>query len=319
MKCVYSKASIPTIEVNSTIIRIRRLMDKVHTLEKYSDAKRTSDTFTEKLNSFKQLFDICTCKRFDSGIRDRNLCTCPLPNKIPLIEWDFWVDQKTVRNMIIGGVDKETTATLEKRQKRKFMKSVCDEAQSKEVEYETEEDIDEDEHNTSESNYTSEEETVSVQNRNKYKELCKAVDRCNISNRDTCLIVNAVLKDLSMLSSATILDPSKLRRQRNFWRDTLVEEHMQSNKELCCIGFDGKQDVTLVKRFGCRRSKKEEHYSIVSYPGNIYIDHVVPESSKAADITKELMSVIIETNSVESIQGVVCDGTIIIEVKATES
>ena len=115
--------------------------------------------------------------------------------------------------MIIGGVDKETIATLEKRQKRKFMKSVCDEAQSKEVEYETEEDIDEDERNTYESNYTSEEETVSVQNRNKYKELCKAVDRCKISNRDTCLIVNAVLKDLSMLSSATILDPSKLRRQ----------------------------------------------------------------------------------------------------------
>ena len=84
---------------------------------------------------------------------------------------------------------------------------------------------------------------------------------------------------------------------------------MQSNKELCCIGFDGKQDITLVESFGCRRCKKEEHYSIVSYPGNIYIDHVVLESSKAADITKELMSVIIETNSVESIQGVVCDGT----------
>ena len=128
------------------------------------------------MNSFKQLFDICTCKCFDSGIRDNNLCTCPLPNKIPLIEWDFWVDQKTVRNKIIGGVDKETTATLEKRQKRKFIKSVCDEAQSKEVEYETEEDIGEDERNTSESNYTSEEETVSVQNRNKYKELCIAVD-----------------------------------------------------------------------------------------------------------------------------------------------
>ena len=49
VKCVYSKASIPTIEVNSTIIWIRRLMDKVHTLEKYSDAKRTSDTFTEEI------------------------------------------------------------------------------------------------------------------------------------------------------------------------------------------------------------------------------------------------------------------------------
>ena len=110
-----------------------------------------------------------------------------------------------------------------------------------------------------------------------------------------------------MLSSAKILDPSKLRRQRNFWRDTLVEEHMQSNKELCCIGFDGKQDVTLVESFGCRRSKKEEHYSIVSYPGNIYIDHIVHESSKAADITKELMSVIIETNSVQSISVFFCE------------
>ena len=105
--------------------------------------------------------------------------------------------------MIIGGVDKETTSTLEKRQKRKFMKSVCDEAQSKEVEYETEEDIDEDEEdidedeedigederNTYESNNTSEEETVSVQNRNKSKGLCKAVDRCKISTEIHVLLL----------------------------------------------------------------------------------------------------------------------------------
>ena len=56
----------------------------------------------------------------------------------------------------------------------------------------------------------------SVQNRNKYKELCKAVDYCKVSIRGACLIVNAVLKDLNMLFPATAIDPAKLRRQRIF-------------------------------------------------------------------------------------------------------
>ena len=39
---------------------------------------------------------------------------------------------------------------------------------------------------------------------------------------------------------------------------------------------------------------KEDHYVIVGYPGNNYVDHVAPQTSNAADITKEMISTIKE-------------------------
>ena len=54
---------------------------------------------------------------------ERNVCKCPLEKKIPVIEWSFWIDQKTARQMVIGEIDKVTTKILEKRQKRKHAKT----------------------------------------------------------------------------------------------------------------------------------------------------------------------------------------------------
>jgi hypothetical protein len=123
------------------------------------------------------------------------------------------------------------------------------------------------------------------------------------------LIANAVLKDFSILTAETAIDPAKLRHQRNLWREKDVEKQAVDLKELVCIGFDGKQDVTLVQTSGVRR-KIKEHYAIISYPEKEYIDHVMPESSKANDIAKEILSTITETNSLQSLGAVVCDGTV---------
>lgn len=41
-----------------------------------------------------------------------------------------------------------------------------------------------------------------------------AIDIANVSNRDTYLIVNAVLKDFGLFSLENALDPSKLHRQK---------------------------------------------------------------------------------------------------------
>ena len=45
----------------------------------------------------------------------------------------------------------------------------------------------------------------SVQNRNQYPELCKAIDRCKISIRDAFTITNAVLKDMKLLSPKRLM------------------------------------------------------------------------------------------------------------------
>jgi hypothetical protein len=242
-----------------------------------------------------------------------------LASKIPSIEWEFWIDQKTTRNMAIGNIDKDETVKLQKKEKRtsKRSSSCCvDKKLKRDLEVsqsESEIKNDDENLNTDEDpvlEKVSSEEDIQVRNVKQYPELCKAVDRCKISNRDACLIANAVMKDLSLLTAETAIDPAKLRRQRNLWREKEVDKQAVDMKDLICIGFDGKQDVTLVHTSGVRRKIKEEHYAIMSYPNERYIDHVMPESSKANDIAKEILSTITETNSLQTLAAVVCDGTV---------
>ena len=58
---IFISASIPTTELTSVIVRIKRLVEQVHKLVKYPDSKKSSQTFKDKLSSFKTLFDICCC------------------------------------------------------------------------------------------------------------------------------------------------------------------------------------------------------------------------------------------------------------------
>ena len=115
---------------------------------------------------------------------------------------------------------------------------------------------------------------LSLQNRYKYPKLCKALDRSKISNRGACMIGNAVLKDLKLLTSETIIDPSQIKGQSKFWREQEIKLHSDETRKLACIRFDGKQDIALGHDTKCCRSMKEEHYVIISFPENKYVDHV---------------------------------------------
>jgi hypothetical protein len=318
VKEIYDKASIPSINVSSIVVRVKRLISLMRDLDKYPLGKRSSAAFQDKVLSFQKLFDVCTCKCFSAGISDRNQCRCKFACKIPAMEWDFWVDQNTSRKCIIGKVDMATTSKLARKEERKGNKfkhaqpEVADDYYDGDDDDKGEEEEDRDMLHSDDSMFLSDQssdDSLSQQNRNKYPELCKVLDRCKISNRDACMIANAVLKDLNLLKSETIIDPSKIKRQRKFWREQEIQLHSDETKKLVCIGFDGKQDMALVEETNCRRNMKEEHYVIVSFPDNKYIDHVVPESSRATDVANEIMSVVKETESTDTLQAIVCDGT----------
>ena len=49
---------------------------------------------------------------------------------------------------------------------------------------------------------------------------------------------------------------------------------------------------------------------VVCFPDCFYIDHVTPQTGKSADVVLEIMSVIHETKSIESLQAIICDGTV---------
>ena len=116
---IYNTASIPTIAFDSTVKKVKRLIEKGNDLRKYPESKRTSTTYQEALSSFSSLFDICPCKCVDAGVVERKDCNCPVDCKIPVIEWNFWVDQKTTRKMVIGKIDPVVTGKLQALEEKK--------------------------------------------------------------------------------------------------------------------------------------------------------------------------------------------------------
>ena len=102
----------------------------------------------------------------------------------------------------------------------------------------------------SSDNEMSSDEEIKIYNTKQYPELCKAMDRYKISNRDACLIANALLKDLDLITPENAIDSAKLHCQRNMWRKKEVKKHTAEAQKVLCIGFDGKQDITSVKTSG---------------------------------------------------------------------
>lgn len=317
---IWTKASIPTITYSNVVQSIDRLIDRAKELEKYPPAKRTSSSFHTKEASFKELFDICPCKCVSKGLHDRSNCTCI--TKVPAIEWEFWIDQNSERKMIIGPVDAEVTAVLQRRQKRKekeetFIKQSIEKSSDTGVaecatttsgDEQWMSDSSHDSYSANESDYES--EKCSGQNRLQYPSLSRVMERSGISNRDACRIVNACLQDMHLDKPENLVTESKIRRQRIYWRTKEVEDRSATLRHLLCIGFDGRIDETrLWKVGGVPRTEKEDHYVIVSFPGEHYIDHVAPQSGKADDIAAEILSVIHETDSSDSICAILSDST----------
>lgn len=327
---IWHKASLPTIDYANVLQSLLRTIEQGKKIQKYPPARRDSEIFSQKEESFNDLFNICTCRCVQKGIIDRSNCPCPV--KVPAIEWNFWLDQNTERKMIIGSLDTKVTEQLQKRHERKqkqekFKKKYFETCESdvKVAELqvvsmeETDSDKDADEgkpliFESAEINLDDDPDSEfcasSRQNRLQYPQLCEMMERTGISNRDACRIVNACLKDMNMNKEEFILEPRKLRRQRLFWRSKVVESRVQKLTCIKCIGFDGRIDQTRLLDAGrVARTKKEDHYVIVAYPGENYIDHVAPQTGQAKDIAAEMLSVINETASSETLTAVLCDST----------
>lgn len=118
---VWRKASLPTVVHKRVVEMILQYNNKYQTIIKPFKGRNTT-FFTEKLETFKtdanRLFDICSCK-----CESKMLCKCDKSRKIPDLEFTFLEDQRNMRKMAIGNVDKEVTAILAKRSDRKFYES----------------------------------------------------------------------------------------------------------------------------------------------------------------------------------------------------
>jgi hypothetical protein len=307
VKEIYTRGSIPTIQIKSIVTSINRFLDKIREATKNKVARE------KQKDKLKILFNISPCKCFQPGKINRSDCICPREKKITKDEWDFWVDQNTDRQMVIANVDMDKTIKLQRRDKRK-LKLECPVAKkTKKISniLVDEDNGDMDDHDVTSNDYQNDVKAENNnRNTNEYPELCKAMDRCKISNRDACLILNAMLKDMNLLTPRNAIDHSKLYRQRTKMRKKAIKNHEKNMNKLICIGFDGKRNNTLVKNRGIRRTVKEEHYIIVAFPQGKYVDHLIPDSGKACDVSKEILKTITNTGSMDSLRAVLCDGTV---------
>jgi len=142
-------------------------------------------------------------------------------------------------------------------------------------------------------------------------------DRFGVSDRATAIIASSVLQDFGIITdtdTSSVIDKSKIRREKSLVRRSLIKQFTPP-KESWGIFFDGRKDETFSvenlndKRF--RRTIKEEHYSLVQEPESVYIGHVSPSSSSAADISRSIITFLDEHSfSLENLEVVGCDGTV---------
>lgn len=105
VQAIWHKASMPIVSRTRVIKLIRTAHDEFRKLMKPYKGRQTDKKYLLKLNTYagkssKNLFDIAACKC------DRGNCKCPKDNKVPADEQDFLHDQRTMRLMFIGGVDR---------------------------------------------------------------------------------------------------------------------------------------------------------------------------------------------------------------------
>ena len=106
--------SFPTISYEGICLKVERLMESASKLNKLPSERRTNKSFLECLTTY-EIFDICSCSCYGNGIA-RADCRCDL--RIPLLEWNAFVDQKLCKGQM-ERIDVKTTAARKRTAQRK--------------------------------------------------------------------------------------------------------------------------------------------------------------------------------------------------------
>ena len=268
-----------------------------------------------KTDNFEGIFDIrsCSCK-------SRNSCNCLLHKMVHEREWEFLVDQRTNRNMVISfSVDGKVTSRWARR----------DATNMRMLNHQKDQDVDMS--NTEESYQNStpssddleadkdttppKEENESNQNRFNMDKFLDELDRYNISDMCGAALITAIFEDIKWITSDNnklVFDRFKISRQRKKRREERVKENKATAQgNIKCIGIDGKRDKntkTLVEKevngsMGKVREQKTEEHIVFTDPHN-YITHSVIEDGQGtgSNLGKHLVDTIREFNSQDVIE-----------------
>ena len=130
------------------------------------------------------------------------------------------------------------------------------------------------------------------QNRQSLTNLALMCERFDVSDRAGAAIALAVLKGFGVIDDgnlADVIDRSKLRRERQKYRQKLRDDEECNFEIVDAIYVDGQKGFTLTtietedSRF-YPKVETEEHYVVVGEPGELYLTHLSIEDGKATTI-----------------------------------
>lgn len=320
---LYRKASIPATCFKTVTERIMSLRKEHESILKYyqNKSRQGSDGLKAALNKFlekcNKLFDIASCKcPIDASNPEGSICHCHDKSKrVPRIERQFLLDQRTLRQMGIDKVDFKVSKALHKREERKSrmpqrnLSSEFGPSLSHDLP-QSDSDSDCDESHSRDDDFKARPVSSGKQMRASILNTALVSDRYGLSNRQTAAISSAVLKDFGIVTkddTSCVIDKSKIQRSRSTVRRSCVASN-DDLKNIRGLYFDGRKDKTAAQvKEGAkfyRRTQTEEHISLVQEPGSMYVGHVTPTSGTAAETARCILDFVEQNGGTECLVAV---------------
>ena len=115
------------------------------------------------------------------------------------------------------------------------------------------------------------------------------------------------------------VDRYKIRRAKEkFARIQKAKKTEETNDGIQCLGTDGKRDKRTLRKETVKVNNietekhfvgTEEHIVYTNEPKGDYLTHSAPEDGSGQGLAKDLLEVLAEHNSTESLKAICCDGT----------
>lgn len=315
---------IPILTSKSVQRKVANCYKHFRLLNKCNTEKSSINRINQKKTTLRKLFDIALCK-----CKNLRQCRCPRNNRVPSAEVDFLRDQRGLRVRFIGGLDREETTRRQKADLRRITQIKANIAQSPPADFFPNlsgsdslpgpsglnlSGLQECESNAdvcpSDQEWDPSDRGSCERSYEQFTNTVLAADRFGVSNRALSAILNAFQVDIGRISSENskfLIDPKKIWRERNRVRqfEAKNRDSQLPAQDLTALYFDGRKDVTYINRTGSKA--QEEHVAVVAEPGGEYLTHFSPDSSKAIDQVKELISIVGGDKNNIKVFG--CDGT----------
>ena len=231
--------------------------------------------------------------------------------RVPKREQIFLTDQRAIRNMHIGELDKKVSKPnkrkhdrenqllkrKEEEKRQRFEREKLLSLSDSELAFAVDINATTSCSSNSSSIFGEEHSNLVHKDRNvkPIPTIAMEADRFDVSNRTAAAIGTAALIDFGVVCAENrthIIDSNKVWRARQKLRKNVRKDEVFLQNDVSAIFFDGRKDLTLFKEKVDNRwyskTRKEDYYVLVGQPEMVYLDHFTLERRTGAEIADGL-------------------------------